>query len=103
MVCSKLFRIAGRMQWIAEKDQPREITRTRRRNLRSDSPAHRLAAYRQLITAKPFVTANCFNHGAVAGFQFVIRVRCSAPVLGVEKVESNCVDSPRRSNFQLSL
>src|SRR6185369_7078019 len=95
-------RIAGRMQRVAQKDQAGKFTRGRRSHLRGDSPAHRLAAYCHLVSSKLLVTAHCFDYRSVASFQFVIRIRRAAPELGVDKIESDGVDSARRKLVRIA-
>ena len=84
------------MQRIAQENQPRQITHARRRNLRSDSPAHRLPANRELVSLELLVRANRLNHRSPTFFQLVVAVGHPAAVFGVEEVERDRIDSAQR-------
>src|SRR2546422_3352275 len=89
MFSAQLIGFAGWMQRITEKYQTREIVYTGGCDLRSDAPAHGLAANYQTIRFQRPVFACSLDNGAIAGLEFCLGIGCAPPLLTVEKVEGD--------------
>src|SRR5690348_10786934 len=96
MLGTQPFGFAGRVQRIAEKNQPSKVAGAGRSNLRGDSPAHRFAADGQMTATEPRLIANAGDHRLVASLQPAVRIGDAAPLLAVKKIEGDNVDSARR-------
>ena len=92
MLRAQVFRLAGRMQRIAEKHQAAHVARTDGRDLRGDAPAHRFAADRELVAR---VRTQALDHGPIAGFELAVRIGNAAALFRVGEIERDGIDPAR--------
>src|SRR3989442_15922514 len=81
------------MQRVAKENQTGNSIGFRRRDLRSDAPAHRFSADDQTILFQLRVLERSLDHRAKAGFKSRLRIREAPLLFGIEKVESHRVNS----------
>ena len=84
------------MQRIAEKHQRGHAFGAGRGDLGRDASAHGFSADREPVAAELFVIAHGRDRGAVASFQFWVRIGSAAAVLDVGKIERDRIDAARR-------
>ena len=88
VLIAQLIRPTRRMQRVSQKDQTINIVGSNGRNLRSYPSAHRLAANHQQILLQLKMPQRCLDYRLITGFKPRFWIREAAPLLFIQKVES---------------
>src|SRR5579864_9547230 len=95
---AQLRRLAGRMEWIAEQNEPCEVNLRARSHLRGDATPHRLTPDEERPVRHAGTRTNRIDHRAPRSFEDVVLVGRPPPLLGVKEVEGHDTNLPRCDN-----